>query len=70
MSTPNKQESWVRSGLDNHVVGKDTTITHEGGSSTTIHQRASENFIGGPSATVVTGVTENHSDGTSTNKSR
>ncbi len=68
MST--KQESWVRAGSDNHDVGKDTTITHEDGSSTTTHQKASENFIGGPSATGITGVTENHSDGTSTHKSR
>lgn len=66
MSGYSKETSVVR-GANNGVVGKDTTQHRPDGSSTTTHQVASSNWVGGVSATRITGVTENRG-GVSTNK--
>ncbi len=64
-----KKETWVTD-ENNKIIGKDTTEYHKEGSSTTTHQEAHSNLIMPPSATKITGVTENSSDGTSKNYKR
>jgi hypothetical protein len=66
MSGYSKETSVVR-GANNGVVGKDTTVHRPDGTSKTTHQAASSNWVGGVSATRITGVTENRG-GVSTNK--
>ncbi|NTU98739.1 hypothetical protein HGA64_01895 [Candidatus Falkowbacteria bacterium] len=53
-----------------NVTGVDTTTYHADGSSTTVHQDAITNLVLPTSGGAITGVTNNHPDGTSTNEKR